>query len=66
MTLTHDEPTYDNPTPDEIKNILEGSKKIAIVGLSPKVERDSNKVARYLMEKGYEIVPVNPGRDPRK
>ncbi len=55
-------PTNDNPSPDEIKNILERSKKIAIVGLSAKEERDSNRVAKYLMEKGYEIVPVNPGQ----
>ncbi len=55
-------PTNDNPSPDEIKNILERSNKIAIVGLSPKAERDSNRVAKYLMEKGYEIVPVNPGQ----
>ena len=55
-------PTNDNPSPDEIKNILERSKKIAIVGLSPKEERDSNRVAKFLMEKGYEIVPVNPGQ----
>ncbi len=52
----------DNPPPGELKAILERSKKIAIVGLSPKEERDSNKVAKYLMEKGYEIVPVNPGQ----
>lgn len=52
----------DNPPLDEIKGILERSKKIAIVGLSPKEERDSNKVAKYLMKNGYEIVPVNPGQ----
>jgi predicted CoA-binding protein len=52
----------DNPPSDEIRSILERSKKIAIVGLSPKKERDSNKVAKYLMENGYEIVPVNPGQ----
>ena len=51
-----------NPPFDEIKGILAGCKKIAVVGLSPKETRDSNKVARYLMEQGYEIVPVNPGR----
>ena len=62
MTMTYDEPTNDNPSPDEIKNILERSKRTAIVGLSPKEERDSNRVAKYLMEKGYEIVPVNPGQ----
>lgn len=52
----------DNPPLDEIEGILERSKKIAIVGLSPKEERDSHKVAKYLMENGYEIVPVNPGQ----
>ncbi len=62
MTMTPNKPTNDNPTPGEIKNILKRSKRIAIVGLSPKEERDSNKVAKYLMEKGYEIVPVNPGQ----
>ncbi len=51
-----------NPPSDEIEGILERSKKIAVVGLSPKAERDSNRVAKYLMKNGYEIVPVNPGQ----
>jgi len=33
---------------------------IAIVGLSPKVERPSNSIARYLLAQGYHLVPVNP------
>jgi len=33
-----------------------------VVGLSPKEARDSNRVARYLMAQGYEVVPVNPGQ----
>ena len=52
----------DNPRWDEIRGILESSKKIAVVGLSPKQDRDSHRVAKYLMENGYEIVPVNPGQ----
>ena len=55
-------PAHDNAPSDEIKRILKSSKKIAIVGLSPKEERDSHRVAKYLLEKGYEIVPVNPGQ----
>ena len=51
-----------NPPSDEIIDILQKCRKIAIVGISPKKARDSNKVARYLMEKGYEIVPINPGQ----
>jgi len=48
--------------PEEIVEILRKRRKIAVVGLSPKESRDSNKVARYLMEQGYEVIPVNPGQ----
>ena len=51
-----------NPPSKEIEAILRGCRKIAVVGLSPKESRDSNRVARYLMEQGYEVVPVNPGQ----
>ena len=62
MTPTPDNKTHDNPPSEEIKQILKNSKKIAIVGLSPKEERDSHRVAKYLIEEGYKIVPVNPGQ----
>lgn len=48
---------------EEIRSILSTSKTIAVVGLSPKKERPSNGVARYLIEVGYTVVPVNPGHD---
>lgn len=51
-----------NPPSAEIVDILHNLKKIAIVGISPKESRDSNKVARYLIEQGYDIVPVNTGQ----
>jgi predicted CoA-binding protein len=51
-----------NPSSEEITGILQRTKRIAIVGISPKESRDSNRVARYLMEQGYDIVPVNPGQ----
>jgi hypothetical protein len=54
--------SFQNPIDDEITRILKESRKIAVVGLSPKVERDSNMVARYLIEKGYQVIPVNPGQ----
>lgn len=47
---------------EKIKAILKQAQTIAIVGLSPKVERDSNMVARYLKAKGYRIIPVRPGQ----
>ncbi|NOY76493.1 MAG: CoA-binding protein [Calditrichaeota bacterium] len=47
---------------EKMKAILENSTRIAVVGLSPKPDRPSNDVARYLMSQGYEIIPVNPGQ----
>lgn len=49
-----------NATPEEIRQLLASARTIAIVGLSDKPERDSYRVARYLQEHGYRIVPVNP------
>ena len=54
-------PEY-NPPSEEITAILEKYKTVAIVGLSPKPERESHKVAKYLKENYYRIVPVNPGQ----
>jgi len=51
---------FTNPGDDRIKQILRQSKTIAIVGLSDKPHRDSYMVAKYMMEHGYKIIPVNP------
>jgi predicted CoA-binding protein len=45
------------------KNILQNSKTIAIIGCSPKEQRDSYKVAKYLQEQGYKIIPIHPNAD---
>ncbi len=44
----------------ERKKLLEESKVVAMVGLSPKEEKPSNLVARYLKNAGYRVIPVNP------
>ena len=36
-------------------------KDIAVVGLSPNPSRPSNYVSKYMLENGYNIIPVNPG-----
>lgn len=43
-----------------IKKMLENARNIAIVGLSPDENKDSNKVARYLISKNYKIFPIYP------
>jgi len=52
-----------NPDDDALRALLERVRRIAVVGLSPKPYRDSNRVARYLLERGYEILPVYPRED---
>jgi predicted CoA-binding protein len=47
---------------DKIRDVLKNARTIAILGLSPKPERDSNMVARYLKEQGYRIIPVRPAQ----
>ncbi len=43
-----------------IKDLLEGAETIAVVGLSANPDRASYRVARYMQEHGYKIIPVNP------
>ena len=44
----------------DLKKIFKETKTIAIVGLSPKPEKISNRVGKFLKEKGYKIIPIYP------
>ena len=52
-----------NSNKDEIKEIFDNTKTIAIVGLSPDSEKASFRVASYLQSKGFKIVPIYPKED---
>ena len=50
------------PTDAEIRSILQRVRTIAVVGWSPKPDRPSHRVARFLAQQGYRVIPVNPGQ----
>ena len=43
-----------------LRRILQGNRVIAVVGLSPNWNRPSYFAAKYMLEHGYAVVPVNP------
>ena len=45
---------------EKLCKMLNDTKVMAIVGLSPKEHRDSNIVAKYFQNEGYKIIPVYP------
>ena len=52
-----------NSNSQEIKQILEDTKTIVIIGCSPNSDKASNRVANYLKNVGYTIIPVYPKED---
>lgn len=51
---------HTNPEPAQICDLLRQVKTIAVVGLSPKEDRPSFRVARGMQGHGYRIIPVRP------
>lgn len=58
--MSDDETSPYAPSDATLRSILSQTRTIAVVGLSSKPHRDSYGVARYLQNRGYKVVPVNP------
>jgi predicted CoA-binding protein len=54
---------FENPNREEIKQILQQTGTIAVVGLSDKPDRISYMVSEAMQNKGYRIIPVNPNAE---
>jgi len=52
----------DVESPD-LRSVLENADTIAVVGCSASPTRTSHKIARYMQERGFRIIPVNPNYD---
>lgn len=51
----------DGLSDDTIRDVLGTVKRIALVGASANPARPSNRVMQYLLARGYDVTPVNPG-----
>ena len=46
---------------EAIAQLLLQAKRIALIGASAKPERPSHRVMQFLLDEGYEVLPINPG-----
>jgi predicted CoA-binding protein len=51
---------HDNYPDAYLRDILENTRTIAVVGASPRPDRPSHGVMRFLQRRGYRCIPVNP------
>lgn len=50
----------DNPSPEELRQLLERVEHIGVIGLSRFTEKAARRVPSYLAAKGYDVIPINP------
>lgn len=53
--------SWQNPDDVLLRAIFERTRRIALVGASPQPDRPSNGVMRYLLQVGFEVIPIRPG-----
>ncbi len=51
---------HDNPSDDQLRELLTSARRIAVVGASSNPERPSYGIFGQLLRAGYEVIPVNP------
>ena len=51
---------FQNPPNEDVRALLARARTIAVVGLSPRPERPSHRIARLLKGWGYRVIPVRP------
>lgn len=54
---------FRNPDPDTLRALLAGLRTVAIVGASPKPERPSHAIGRFLQAQGLRVIPIHPALD---
>ena len=60
MSGTAPDPGFDNPADDEIRALLAGLRRVAVVGISDREDRASHGIAKFLIGLGVDVVGVNP------
>lgn len=58
--MTESEATWQAQIDADVDASLAEMSTIAVIGLSPKAERDSHRVSAYMQQHGYRIIPINP------
>ncbi len=58
--MTDNDQQWQDQIDADVEASLSDMQTIAVIGLSPKPERDSHRVTAYIQQHGYRIIPINP------